>query len=200
MRATDTDQHRPAQRHRPGQDLLALSGRRGISLIELMMVLAVASILSSSAMPSMRQALEAYQLRTAAADLVAAIHETRSQALSRGQIVTLLPIEGDWRLGWTILVDHNANRKLDPGEPLLKWHRSLPKAIEVRFRFTDPTAPFYIAYNSAGRSCRPAHAKAANFGTLSLAIGEQQRNIKINMLGRVRLCDPARESPCAGVE
>jgi len=165
-----------------------------------MMVLAVASILFSGAMPDMRQAIEAFQLRAASADLLAAIHETRAEAMARGQIVTLLANNGDWRQGWTILLDSNANRQADPGERILKWHRSLPKAIEIRSGFTDPTAPFYIAYNSAGRSCRPAHAKAANFGTISLSTGEQQRNIKINMLGRVRLCDPARESPCTGVD
>jgi type IV fimbrial biogenesis protein FimT len=169
-------------------------------LLELMMALAVASILFSSAVPDMHQAIEAFQLRTAAADLTAAIHETRAEAIARGQIVTLLANNSDWHQGWSIIVDTNANRIADPGERILKWHRSLPKAIEIRAGFTDPTAPFYIAYNSAGRSCRPAHPKAANFGTISLNAGEQQRNIKINMLGRVRLCDPSRESPCTGVD
>lgn len=167
------------------------SRARGVSLLELMIVLAIASILFSSALPDMRQAIEAFQLRAAAADLVAAIHETRALALAHGQIVTLLPNDGDWRQGWSIIIDSNGNRRSDPGEPLLRWHRALPKALEVRFRFTDRTVPFYIAYNSAGRSCRAAHAGAANFGTVSLAIGAQQRNIKINMLGRVRVCDPA---------
>jgi type IV fimbrial biogenesis protein FimT len=201
MPATDPDQHGTPQRHRPREKLLALAAwRHGVSLIELMMALAVASILFSSAMPDMRQTIEAIQLRSSAADLLAAIHETRAEAMSRGQIVTLLANNGDWNQGWSIIVDSNANRVLDPGERLLKWHRSVPKAVEVRSGFTDPTAPFYIAYNSAGRSCRPAHPKAANFGTISLIAGEQQRNIKINMLGRVRLCDPARESPCTGVD
>lgn len=166
----------------------------------MMIVLAIASILLSSALPAMRQAIEAFQLRAAAAELVAAIHETRAQALARGQIVTLLATHGDWKQGWAIVLDANANRHPDPGEAILHQHGALPKALQVRFKFTDPTAPFYIAYNSAGRSCRPARAKAANFGTVSLVIGEQQRNIKINMLGRVRLCDPARESPCTGVD
>ena len=179
------------------------SGRRrsgGVSLIELMIVLAVASIMLSSALPSMRQAIEALQLKAASGDLVAAIHETRAQALAQGQIVTLLPNNGDWKQGWTLLIDANANRRPDPGEPVLRRHGALPKGMEVRFRFTDQTVPSYIAYNSAGRSCRAAHAKASNFGTVTLVIGEQQRNIKINMLGRVRLCDPARESPCTGVD
>jgi len=34
---------------------------------------------------------------------------------------------------------------------------------------------------------------------LSLEQGEETRNIKINMLGRVRVCDPAKDrSNCSG--
>jgi type IV fimbrial biogenesis protein FimT len=161
-----------------------------------MMVLAIVSIMASSAMPDMRRSIDGYRLRAAAADLMAAIQETRAQAIASGQIVSLLPKNGDWRQGWTIVIDRNANRQLDADEPPLMSHRALPKETLVSFHFTDQTAPSYIAYNSAGRSCRSGHSKAANFGTLSLALGEQKRNIKINMLGRVRMCDPDRESSC----
>jgi type IV fimbrial biogenesis protein FimT len=47
-----------------------------------------------------------------------------------------------------------------------------------------------FAYNGAGRSCAAGNSLAAHWGTLSPVQGRATRNIKINMLGRVRGCDP----------
>jgi type IV fimbrial biogenesis protein FimT len=50
-----------------------------------------------------------------------------------------------------------------------------------------------------GRSCSDTSSMAARFGTLSLFQGRHTRRIKINMLGRARICDPARDgASCDG--
>lgn len=140
------------------------------------------------------------QLRAASADLLAAINETRAQAIARRRIVTLLAANGDWRHGWLIVVDGNGNRVAEAGEAILYRHKPPPERLAVKAKFTDATAPFYVAYNAAGRSCRAAHPNAANFGTITLELAGAQRNIKINMQGRARLCDPALEpANCASI-
>lgn len=172
----------------------------GFTLLELMIVLAILSILCASAMPQLSEMLAGRQLRAASADLLAAINETRAQALARRRVVTLLSENGDWQQGWLVLLDANANRSADVGEQILHRHQPPPDRLRIRARFTDATAPFYVAYNAAGRSCRAAHPNAANFGTITLELAGAQRNIKINMQGRARLCDPALEpATCASI-
>ena len=165
-----------------------------------MIVLAILSILFASALPELSNMLAGRQLRSASADLLAAINDTRAQAIARRRVVTLLAENGGWQQGWLIVIDSNGNRSADGGEQILVRHRPPSGRLVVRARFTDATAPFYVAYNAAGRSCRAAHPNAANFGTITLELAGAQRNIKINMQGRARLCDPALEpATCASI-
>lgn len=165
-----------------------------------MIVLAILSILFASALPDLGNMLATRQLRSASADLLAAINDTRAQAISRRRVVTLLAESGDWQQGWLIIIDSNANRSADASESVLFRHMATTDRLRIRARFTDNTAPAYISYNAAGRSCRAAHPNAANFGTITLELAGMQRNIKINMQGRARLCDPALEpATCASI-
>jgi type IV fimbrial biogenesis protein FimT len=173
----------------------------GFSLIEVLAVLAIALILLAVGAPDLRQLLRCQQLKAASTDLFAAIGLARTQALARGQVVTVLPKgagAADWRQGWTVFLDRDGDRRPGPGDTILAEHGPLASGIAVGFSFTTPAPPFYIAYNGAGRSCRDSNPAAARYGTLSLFHGGGIRRIKINMLGRARSCDPARDASCEG--
>lgn len=173
---------------------------RGLTLIELLIVLAVAMVLLGVAAPSFQQTLQRLRLQAAVNDLHAAIDLTRSQAIARGSKVTMAPVEPagtNWQSGWIIFIDANGNRRPDAGELQLYRHDPLPKDIAVNARFTSGNAPAYVAYNAAGRSCSATSSLSARWGTLSLSQGEQARNLKINMLGRVRVCDPSTDRSCS---
>jgi type IV fimbrial biogenesis protein FimT len=173
----------------------------GFSLIELCAVLAIGAILLGAGTPGLRALIQAQQLKAASGDLFAAIGLARAQALARGEIVTMLPKgQGgtDWRQGWTVFLDRDGDRQPGPGDTILAEHGPLAPGLSVAFGFTTPAPPFYIAYNGAGRSCRDSNPAAARYGTLSLFHGGGIRRIKINMLGRARSCDPARDASCDG--
>lgn len=166
---------------------------RAFSLIEALVVLALAGVLAGTAAPGLRQLLQAARLRAAVNDLCSAIDLTRSQAIARGRIVTLAPLEPggvDWRRGWVVFVDANGNARPDGGEPVLYRQEALSDEIVIRSAFTSGAVPLYLAYNAAGRSCSAGNSLVAHWGTLSLLQGRQARHIKINMLGRMRVCDP----------
>ena len=174
----------------------------GVTLVELLVVLALVGILLSVATPAYQQILQRQQLRAAVADLAAAIDLTRSQAMARGRTVMLAPLDAgglDWRSGWIVFVDANGNRRPDADELTLFQRGALPQGLRMAAVFTSSAPPAYLAYNAAGRSCSAANSLAARWGTLSLALGDDARNIKINMLGRLRVCDPARDASCTGV-
>ncbi|KQQ42508.1 type-4 fimbrial pilin related signal peptide protein [Duganella sp. Leaf126] len=173
----------------------------GFTLVELLTVLAVAGVLLATAAPSYQQLIERQQLRAAVADLVAAIDLARAQAIARGRIVMLAPLDPggiDWRGGWIVFVDANDNRRPDADETTIFQRGPLPAGLRMSVSFTSKAPPSYLAYNSAGRTCNAGNGLAARWGTLSLALGAHARNIKINMLGRLRVCDPAAEAACTG--
>ncbi|HEV7813644.1 MAG TPA: Tfp pilus assembly protein FimT/FimU [Janthinobacterium sp.] len=174
---------------------------RGFTLTELMVVLAIAAILAGVALPSFRELIERQRLRTTANDLFAAIDLTRSQAITRGRRVTMMPADpggSDWSKGWLVFVDKNGNRKADPDEERIFEQGPVAAGISIRYAFSASPAPSYIAYNSAGRSCSATNSLAAHWGTISVLLGKQARHIKINMLGRARICDPHKDADCSG--
>jgi type IV fimbrial biogenesis protein FimT len=174
--------------------------RAGLTLVELLIALTMASLLVGAALPSFQQSLRRLRVQAAVNDLQAAIDLTRSQAMARGDKVLMAPLADDWQSGWAVFLDHNGNRRPDAGERVLYRHDPLHPGISITAKFTSGNSPAYLAYNPAGRSCSAGNSLAARWGTLSLSYGEQTRHIKINMLGRVRVCDPAAAANCTGAD
>jgi type IV fimbrial biogenesis protein FimT len=165
-------------------------------------VLAIVGVLGSLALPSMTETIKARRLDAAAVDLFGAIDLTRSQAVARGDQVQLVPLEPggrDWSQGWVVFVDANGDRRPGPGEEVIASHGPVADGIVFSFNFTSNKLPYYIAYSASGRSCRDTSSIAARWGTISLHQEGKIRRIKINMLGRARMCRPEHDASCDGI-
>lgn len=165
----------------------------GLTLVELLIVLAIAAALVVVVTPDLRDMIRRYRLEAAATDLFGAIDLTRSQAIARGSRVQLVPLEAggaNWSSGWIVFVDADGDRRPGPAEEVIASHGPLPEGIVISFNFTSNKLPYYIAYNGAGRSCSYSSSMAARWGSLSLHQDGQIRRIRINMLGRARICNP----------
>lgn len=165
-------------------------------LAELLVVLAISAVLLAIALPDFGALLRGQQLRAAVADLAGALALTRAQALARGGRVELVPLEpagSDWSRGWVVLVDRDGDRRPSGGDEIVAVHAALPRGMALSAAFSSHQTPDYIAFNSVGRGCRADSALAARFGTLTLRAGGEQRKVIVNMLGRIRVCDPARD-------
>ncbi|UVW30091.1 GspH/FimT family pseudopilin [Massilia sp. H6] len=176
---------------------------RGATLAELAIVLGISAMVLALAAPDLHGLVSAQQMRTASAELLDAIGHARAQAIARGRLVKLMPRDSpgaDWTQGWTMFVDRDGDGEPGPDDEILSVHAPLPSGMQVDFSFTGSAPPHYIAYNGAGRSCSDSNGNSARLGTLSLFHGAQVRRIKINMLGRVRLCNPARDQGCEGAQ
>ena len=179
------------------------TARRGFTLVELLAALAIGAALLALALPDLNALIRAQQLRAATGDLFESIGLARAQAIARNTLVKLAPRDpagANWAQGWTVFADRDDDGVAGPGDDIIAVRGPLAPGFGFYFAFTGPAPPYYIAYNGAGRSCRDSSSAAARPGTLSLFHGGAVRRIKINMLGRARMCNPARDDNCDGAD
>jgi len=74
----------------------------GFTLIEMMVTVAVLVVLASLATPSFYQLLAAQRVRTTGYDMVGDLVLARSEAIKRGENVTITPVASNWALGWSV--------------------------------------------------------------------------------------------------
>lgn len=77
---------------------------RGFTLVELMVTIAILSILLAIAVPDFRQMLASEKVRSANSDLFSALLMARSEAIKRNRQVDLVPSASGWTGGWTVQV------------------------------------------------------------------------------------------------
>ena len=76
---------------------------RGFTLIELMVVLAIAVVLLTLALPQMGTMMAGNRLRVGGTDLMSALLLARSEAIKRNAQVAVSPTDGaDWTQGWIV--------------------------------------------------------------------------------------------------
>ena len=87
----------------------------GFTLVELMIVVSILAIFSAIAFPSMTDSIATNRVRTQSQSIMSALAFARSEAISRGEVVTVTPTNG-WRGGANITVarplPNNANNVL----------------------------------------------------------------------------------------
>lgn len=170
---------------------LPLRSHDGFSMVELMIVLAIAGILLTIAVPSFGALIRNQQITAATNDLFAAINLTRSEAIKRGKRVDLVPsaADGDWAKGWVVFVDGNLNQRPDSGEQIIFMRDKVPEGMIIESRLTDSSVQ-YLAYNGTGRTRVNSSGESPQYGSFLFKLDQRSRKININMLGRARVCNP----------
>lgn len=163
----------------------------GFTLTELMVTLAIAAILISFAAPSFSGIMKDSQLTVSLNDFISALNLARSDAIRRGDRVTLCKssepyvecsTNGGWEQGWIIFVDSNNFSVRDPDEDIIHVHGALEHGISI-----TGNAPVknYISYINTGVT----RLKGGGFqaGSLQVCDGRgKARSIVLNSFGRPR--------------
>ncbi len=76
--------------------------QQGLTLLELMVVVAIMAILMALAAPSFRKSIDNNRMLTAVNSLATGISLTRAEAIRRGAQVTMSSIGSNWASGWDI--------------------------------------------------------------------------------------------------
>ena len=122
----------------------------GLTLIELLITLFIASLLASMTLPGLRDLLDRFKLQRACSEFRSALALTRSEAIRRGVRVDLVPAAaGDWRNGWLVLIDTNNNQRADVGEAVLHQGGVPPEGLHIVSSLRDPKP--YLAFDPSGR-------------------------------------------------
>jgi type IV fimbrial biogenesis protein FimT len=108
---------------------------QGFTLLELMVVIAIAGVLMAMALPSFQNTLRSNRLATTTNQLNAAIALARSEAIKSTQAAGLCPSAdgttcgADWNAGWLIWRDVNRDGTLanDATEPVLQYFANTNK-------------------------------------------------------------------------
>lgn len=106
----------------------APSIQRGITMIELVLVLTIIAVLVSLASPSLGSLINRNRIVGAANELVAGINLARQTAVMKRQVTSLCPStdgrtctgQNRWDEGWIVFLDPDRNRQPDSDSDLLR--------------------------------------------------------------------------------
>ena len=167
---------------------------KGLTLIELMVVLVVLAVALSAGVPAMQTLLHNNRMRTEASRLLGAINLARSEAVMRNSTVSLCPspmafsgeavCSGVYADGWIVFANADRDRVVDSGtDNVLKVFAGLPGGYTLSNRAGTIAASALINYLPDGSSHRNRTLLLCSPATVAV----QSLSIVINIVGRPRL-------------
>ena len=172
---------------------------RGFTLVELMVALAIVSLIAAFVAPAWRDQLVAAELRERAEALAGAMARARSEAIKRGTRVDLCPtldrstcaVSGEWEAGWLAFPNQSAVDPQGPVGSVIAREPALRPGVTIRGN--SPVAR-YVSYTALGHARR--HDGALQMGTFTLCRGGANAlKVVLANSGRTRIDTTAERCP-----
>lgn len=156
---------------------------RGFTLIEMMIVVAVMSIILAMAVPSFRQAIENARLSTQVNEFATALTTARTEAIRTGGSVWLTAKDDDFNNGWCVRTSSDDCGTDDPAD--LLDHPALDTQLVLSYPAAPETSSF--AFNRLGALVTPGDATVIEIAPKGCEPGRAKRRIDINAIGRISI-------------
>ncbi|MGI2210309.1 GspH/FimT family pseudopilin [Shewanella baltica] len=156
--------------------------QKGFSLIELLISLAVLTILLTGGVPSLTDVYTQYRADSSIRIIQQTLQFARNQAITLNRKVTVCAVidqkcEQNWQAGLTVFIDTNSNNQVDDSDKILYMKNAFDSKDTVK-------------YNRTSIRFRPDGLASGTNGTLkycpSNPASPHSRAIVINQAGRVR--------------
>lgn len=167
----------------------------GFTLIEAMVVLAIAAITLTFGLPAFSDALQRQRVSTTMHLLSADMAMARGTAVMRRSQVVVCPRGAatdcsgamDWSRGWLVFIDPDGNRQPDADGDILRVSDAPAGGRGLLYL---PSSRPYLRYQVDGRSAN------SNLSVHVCARGIHVGKVVVNNLGRVRSERPRAGMPC----
>lgn len=165
---------------------------RGFTLIELMIAIALVSILLATAVPALDDFTNDSRQAGAINDFVAAMHLARNTAITRNSRVTMCPSAAGancevagWNDGWIVFGDTNSNGNLDVGETVVNSSGAVDGLTIQSGEF-----PQFLMYRPNGRAMTAAiTGNTGEFSVCDHRGTDHAKVILVDISGRPRLSE-----------
>ena len=176
--------------------MLLRGASRGLTLIEMMIVLAVLATLLSVGVPLMQSLLHNNRLRAESARFLGAINLARSEAVMRNLPVSICPsamattgkpqCAGTYAGGWIVFANRDKDKVVDAGtDEVLQVFEALPVGYRLTNRSGTRNAFELINYLPDGS----AHSNRTLLFCPPQGTTAQALSIVINIVGRARMAE-----------
>ncbi|MDD2863747.1 MAG: GspH/FimT family pseudopilin [Methylococcales bacterium] len=152
-----------------------MNTNKGFTFIELMITVAIISIMLTVGLPSFKSTVASNRLTSTTNEIISALQLAKSEAIKQHKTVVIRKKNNNWANGWEVFVDDLIENKIfDSGETVLvvSTFDSLNSTVNI-----VSTYPNYISFTATGR---------ANAGHFTFCSGKDYRSIIIAMTGRIR--------------
>ena len=179
-----------------GRNLCALFSLRkkqlGVSLVELLVSLALAAILVSITVPSMKLFISKTRINTTTDEVYGSLMLARSEAIKRQRTVTLCSTldnttcdesNAGWHHGWLIFTDESEDGLLNGRDQLIHRVSDVSHLIAITWN-----RGFNIRFNSRGQTSQAGTFRVCDRNDDEL----DAKTIVISMTGRLRTEDQER--------
>ncbi len=118
---------------------------RGFTLIEIMIVLAIAVIITTIGVPSVMGTIASNRVSSAGNKLVTALNLAKSEAIRTNSAVVLCKSpngatcvnSADWGTGWILFYDTNDSGQVDADERIIRIQGALHDSLRFTFKTGD---------------------------------------------------------------
>jgi len=160
----------------------------GFTLLELLITVAIISIVMAIAVPSMTTFTQNDRLTTNINTLIGHLAYARSEAVKRNQQVSICSSNnattctgGNWQDGWIVYIDADGDNSFTAGEEVLRAQQALEGANTLTTAIGTQVTYDYRGFVNA--------ASVGNFQLCDGRSGPHGKTIRISTTGRVRIED-----------